>query len=309
MKTRITDLLGCQYPVIQGGMAWVAEYHLAAAVSEAGGIGLIGAASAPPEVVREQIRKTKELTDKPFGVNVMLLNPNAPEVAKVVVEEGVKIVTTGAGNPGKFMEMWKQAGVTVIPVVASVAMAKMMERAGADAVVAEGMESGGHIGSQTTMTLVPQVADAVSIPVIAAGGIADGRGFAAARMLGAQAVQVGTRFVVSKECVVHPRYKQQILRAKDIDSVVTGRSGGHPVRALRNKMSREYLRREQAGCEFEELESLTVGALRKAVVDGDVDYGTLMAGQIAGMIQEEKSCREIIEGMMDEAESLMNRAW
>ena len=219
MKTRITDLLGCQYPVIQGGMAWVAEYHLAAAVSEAGGIGLIGAASAPPEVVREQIRKTKELTDKPFGVNVMLLNPNAPEVAKVVVEEGVKIVTTGAGNPGKFMEMWKQAGVTVIPVVASVAMAKMMERAGADAVVAEGMESGGHIGSQTTMTLVPQVVDAVTIPVIAAGGIADGRGMAAAMMLGAEGVQMGTRFVVAKESIVHQNYKERIIKAKDIDSL------------------------------------------------------------------------------------------
>ena len=309
METRVSRLLGTKYPVIQGGMAWVAEYHLAAAVSNAGGLGIIGAASAPPEVVREQIREVKARTDRPFGVNVMLLNPNAPEVAKIVIEEKVPVVTTGAGSPAKFMEAWKQAGVVVIPVVASVAMAKMMERAGADAVIAEGMESGGHIGAQTTMTLVPQVADAVSIPVIAAGGIADGRGFAAARMLGAQAVQVGTRFVVSKECVVHPRYKQQILRAKDIDSVVTGRSGGHPVRALRNKMSREYLRREQAGCEFEELESLTVGALRKAVVDGDVDYGTLMAGQIAGMIQEEKSCREIIEGMMDEAESLMNRAW
>ena len=309
MKTEITEILGIEYPIIQGGMAWVAEHKLAAAVSNAGGLGLIGAASAPADWVRDQVRKAKELTDKPFGVNIMLMSPYADEVAKVIVEEGVKVVTTGAGSPEKYMKMWKEAGVKVIPVVASVALAKRMERCGADAIVAEGTEAGGHIGESTTMTLVPQVADAVSIPVIAAGGIADGRGFAAARMLGAQAVQVGTRFVVSKECVVHPRYKQQILRAKDIDSVVTGRSGGHPVRALRNKMSREYLRREQAGCEFEELESLTVGALRKAVVDGDVDYGTLMAGQIAGMIQEEKSCREIIEGMMDEAESLMNRAW
>ncbi|MEF2594910.1 MAG: enoyl-[acyl-carrier-protein] reductase FabK [Lachnospiraceae bacterium] len=308
-KTAICDLLGIEYPVIQGGMAWVAEHNLAAAVSNAGGLGIIAAANAPYEYVRDEIRKTKELTDRPFGVNIMLLSPHAEDVARAVVEEKVPVVTTGAGNPGTYMKQWKEAGIKVIPVVASVALAKLMQRAGADAVVAEGCESGGHIGESTTMTLVPQVADAVSIPVIAAGGIADGRGFAAARMLGAQAVQVGTRFVVSRECVVHPRYKQQILRAKDIDSVVTGRSGGHPVRALRNKMSREYLRREQAGCEFEELESLTVGALRKAVVDGDVDYGTLMAGQIAGMIQEEKSCREIIEGMMDEAESLMNRAW
>ena len=307
MKTRITDLLGCQYPVIQGGMAWVAEYHLAAAVSEAGGIGLIGAASAPPEVVREQIRKTKELTDKPFGVNVMLLNPNAPEVAKVVVEEGVKIVTTGAGNPGKFMEMWKQAGVTVIPVVASVAMAKMMERAGADAVVAEGMESGGHIGEATTMTLVPQVVDAVSIPVIAAGGIADGRGIAAAFMLGAEAVQMGTRFVVSKESIVSQAYKDRVIKAKDIDSTVTGMSHGHPIRCLRNKMTREYLKLEKEGRPFEELEYLTLGTLRKAVMEGDVDNGTVMAGQIAGMVKKEQTCKEMIEEMMAQAEALLGR--
>ena len=289
MKTRITDLLGCQYPVIQGGMAWVAEYHLAAAVSEAGGIGLIGAASAPPEVVREQIRKTKELTDKPFGVNVMLLNPNAPEVAKVVVEEGVKIVTTGAGNPGKFMEMWKQAGVTVIPVVASVAMSKMMERAGADAVVAEGMESGGHIGSQTTMTLVPQVVDAVTIPVIAAGGIADGRGMAAAMMLGAEGVQMGTRFVV----------------AKDIDSEVTGMSTGHPIRVLRNQMTRDYLKLEKDGASFEELEQLTLGSLRKAVIEGDAVHGSLMAGQSAGLVKKEQTCQEIIEEVVTDARALL----
>ena len=309
MKTEVTELLGIEYPIIQGGMAWVAEYHLAAAVSEAGGLGIIGASSAPADWVREQVREAKKLTDKPFGVNIMLLNPNADEVAKVIVEEGVQVVTTGAGNPEKYMEMWKAAGVKVIPVVASVAQAVRMERCGADAVVCEGCEAGGHIGESTTMVLVPQVADAVSIPVIAAGGIADGRGVAAAFMLGAKAVQVGTHFVVTEESQVHENYKERILKAKDIDTKVTGRTTGHPVRALRNKMSREYLRREQAGCEFEELESLTVGALRKAVVDGDVDYGTLMAGQIAGMIQEEKSCREIIEGMMDEAESLMNRAW
>ena len=233
MQTRISKLLKTEYPILQGGMAWVAEYHLAAAVSNAGGLGIIGAASAPPEVVREQIRKTKELTKNPFGVNVMLLNPNAPEVAQVVIEEGVKVVTTGAGNPGKFMKAWKEAGVVVIPFVASVAMAKMMERGGADAVIAEGMESGGHIGSQTTMTLVPQVADAVSIPVIAAGGIADGRGIAASFLLGAEGVQMGTRFLVAKESIVHPNYKERVIKARDIDSEVTGMSTGHPIRVLR----------------------------------------------------------------------------
>lgn len=305
MKTRITELLGCEYPVIQGGMAWVAEYHLAAAVSNAGGVGLIGAASAPAEIVREQIRKTRELTDRPFGVNVMLLNPNAAEVAQVIVEEGVKIVTTGAGSPAKFMEQWKTAGVTVIPVVASVAMAKLMERAGADAVVAEGMESGGHIGSATTMTLVPQVVDAVKIPVIAAGGIADGRGVAAARMLGAEGVQMGTRFVASKEALVHPNYKERILKARDIDSEVTGMSTGHPIRVLRNQMTREYLKLEKEGASFEELEQLTLGSLRKAVQDGDTVRGSLMAGQIAGLIKKEETCQEIIEEIIREAEQLL----
>lgn len=305
METRITKLLGCRYPVIQGGMAWVAEYHLAAAVSDAGGIGLIGAASAPAEVVREQIRKVKELTDKPFGVNVMLLNPNAPEVARVIVEEGVGIVTTGAGNPAKYMDMWKTAGVTVIPVVASVAMAKLMERAGADAVVAEGMESGGHIGSQTTMTLVPQVADAVSIPVIAAGGIADGRGMAAAMLLGAEGIQMGTRFVTAKESIVHENYKERIIKAKDIDSEVTGMSTGHPIRVLRNQMTREYLKLEKAGASFEELEELTLGSLRKAVIDGDVIHGSLMAGQSAGLVKREQTCKEIIEEITGEAEALL----
>ena len=278
---------------------------LAAAVSEAGGLGLIGAASAPPEIVREQIREAKKLTDKPIGVNVMLLNPNAEEVAKIVIEEGVKVVTTGAGNPGKYMEMWKNAGVKVIPVVASVAMAKLMERAGADAVVAEGMESGGHIGEATTMTLVPQVADAVKIPVVAAGGIADGRGMAAAMMLGAEAVQMGTVFVTAKESIVHSNYKQKIIGAKDIDSEVTGRSTGHPVRSIRNKMTREYLRLEKEGASFEELEHLTLGSLRNAVMDGDVVNGTVMAGQIAGLIKEEKSCKEIIENITAQAECLL----
>lgn len=283
----------------------MAEYHLAAAVSEAGGLGLIGAASAPPEVVREQIRKAKELTDKPFGVNVMLLNPNADGVARVVVEEGVRVVTTGAGNPAKYMEMWKTAGVRVIPVVASVGLAKLMERAGADAVVAEGMESGGHIGSATTMTLVPQVVDGVSIPVIAAGGIADGRGFAAAMMLGAQAVQMGTRFVVAEESIVHPAYKEKVIKAKDIDSEVTGTSTGHPIRQIRNKMTREYLKLEKEGASFEELEYLTLGALRKAVIDGDVANGTLMAGQIAGLVKKQQTCREMIEEIMQEASTLL----
>lgn len=305
MKTRITELLGIEYPVIQGGMAWVAEYHLAAAVSNAGGLGLIGAGGAPAEFVREQIRKTKELTDKPFGVNIMLMNPEADAIAQVIVDEGVKVVTTGAGNPGKYMEMWKNAGVKVIPVVASVAMAKMMERAGADAIVAEGTESGGHIGSITTMALVPQVVDAVNIPVIAAGGIADGRGFAAAMMLGAEAVQMGTIFVVAKECIVHSNYKDKVIAAKDIDSEVTGRSNGHPVRSIRNKMTREYLKMEQEGATFEELERLTLGSLRNAVIEGDVVNGTIMAGQIAGLVKEEKSCEDIIKDIMTQAKTLM----
>ena len=305
MKTEITELLGIEEPIIQGGMAWVAEYHLAAAVSEAGGFGIIGAASAPPEVVREQIHKVRELTDKPFGVNVMLMSPSAPEVAKVAAEEKVKAVTTGAGNPAAYMEMWKEAGIRVIPVVASVAMARMMEKAGADAVVAEGTESGGHIGSATTMTLVPQVADAVKIPVIAAGGIGDGRGFAAALMLGAKAVQMGTRFIVAKESIVHANYKERVIKAKDIDSEVTGRSTGHPIRVLRNKMTREYLRMEAEGVGLEELEMLTLGSLRKAVMEGDVVNGSLMAGQIAGMVKKEQTCREIIEEIMTEAEKLL----
>ena len=307
MKTRVTELLGIQYPIIQGGMAWVAEQHLAAAVSEAGGLGLLGGASAPGEVIREEIREVKKLTKKPFGVNVMLMSPHADEVAKVVVEEGIKVVTTGAGIPAKYMPMWKEAGVKVIPVVASVAQAKMMEKAGADAVVAEGMESGGHIGETTTMALVPQVVDAVSIPVIAAGGIGDGRGVAAAFMLGAEAVQVGTRFVVAKESIVHANYKDRVIKAKDIDSTITGVSHGHPVRCLRNKMTREYLKLEKEGKTFEELEYLTLGTLRKAVMEGDVETGTVMAGQIAGMIKKEQTCQEIIEEMMAQAEKLLGR--
>ena len=305
MKTALTQLLGIEAPVMQGGMAWVAEYHLASAVSEAGGLGLIGAGGAPADFVREQIRKTRELTDKPFGVNIMLMNPEADGIAQVVCEEGVRVVTTGAGNPAKYMKQWKDAGIAVIPVVASTAMARLMERAGADAVVAEGMESGGHIGQLTTMALVPQVVDAVSIPVIAAGGIGDGRGLAAARMLGAEGVQIGTRFLLAKETRIHENYKKKVLQAKDIDTVVTGLSTGHPVRSLRNSMTREYLRLEQEGADFETLERLGLGALRRAVVEGDVTGGTVMAGQIAGMLKEELSCREILEEIVTQAEELM----
>lgn len=306
MKTKITELFGIRYPIVQGGMAWVADYHLAAAVSNAGGLGLIGGASAPEDVIRMQIREAKKLTDQPFGVNVMLMSPYADEVAKVVAEEGVKVVTTGAGNPAKYMKLWKDAGIKVVPVVASVAMAKMMQKAGADAVVAEGTESGGHIGSATTMTLVPQVVDAVDIPVIAAGGIADGRGFAAARMLGAEGVQIGTRFCVATECICHENYKQRIIKSKDIDSEVTGRTHGHPIRCLRNEMTREYLRMEAEGAGFEQLERLTLGSLRNAVIDGDVKNGTVMAGQIAGMIKKEQSCQEIIEEIMSQAKQLLH---
>ena len=305
MKTEVTELLGIEYPIIQGGMAWVAEYHLAAGVSNAGGLGLIGAASAPAEWVREQIIEAKKLTDKPFGVNIMLMSPYADEVAKVVAEEGVKVVTTGAGNPEKYMKMWKEAGVKVIPVVASVALAKRMERCGADALVAEGTEAGGHIGENTTMVLVPQIVDAVNIPVIAAGGIADGRGIAAAFMLGARAVQMGTHFVATKESMVHENYKNAILKAKDIDSRVTGRTTGHPVRALRNQMTKQYLDMEKAGASFEELEHLTLGGLRRAVVDGDVVNGSVMAGQSAAMVKEILSCEELIQKLVKETDALI----
>ena len=308
MKTKITELLQIEAPIIQGGMAWVAEYHLAAGVSNAGGLGLIGAASAPADWVREQIREAKKLTDKPFGVNIMLMSPYADEVAKVIVEEGVKVVTTGAGNPEKYMEMWKEAGVKIIPVVASVALAKRMERAGADAVVAEGSEAGGHIGENTTMVLVPQIVDAVDIPVIAAGGIADGRGIAAAFMLGAKGVQMGTHFVVTEESQVHENYKEKIIKAKDIDSRVTGRTTGHPVRALRNKMTKEYLKLEKEGASFEELELLTLGGLRKAVVEGDVVNGSVMAGQIAGMVTEKLSCKALVEKLVKETDALIKGA-
>ena len=290
MKTKVTELLGIEYPIIQGGMAWVAEYHLAAAVSEAGGLGLIGAASAPADWVRDQIREAKKLTDKPFGVNIMLMSPYADDVAKVIVEEGVKVVTTGAGSPEKYMKMWKEAGVKVIPVIASVALAKRMERCGADALVAEGTEAGGHIGENTTMVLVPQVVDAVNV---------------AAFMLGAQGVQMGTHFVVTNESQVHENYKDMIIKARDIDSRVTGRSTGHPVRALRNQMTKEYLKKEQEGAPFEELELLTLGGLRRAVVDGDVKTGSVMAGQIAGMVKEKMSCHDLIQKLVKETDDLI----
>ena len=308
MQTDITKLLGVEYPIIQGGMAWVAEHNLAAAVSAAGGLGLIGGANAPADVIRNEIRGARKLTDKPFGVNVMLMSPHAEEIAKVVVEEGIKVVTTGAGSPEKYMKMWKEAGIVVIPVVASVALARRMERCGADAVVAEGTESGGHIGEATTMTLVPQVADAIDIPVIAAGGIADGRGLAAALMLGAKAVQIGTRFVVANESIVHENYKDRVIAAKDIDSAVTGRSHGHPVRCLRNAMTREYTKLEAEGKSFEELEYLTLGTLRKAVMEGDTVNGTVMAGQIAGLINKKQSAKEIIDEIISEATNLLKNA-
>lgn len=308
MKTEITELLGIEYPIIQGGMAWVAEYHLAAAVSEAGGLGMIGAGGAPAEWVREQIREAKKLTEKTFGVNIMLMNPEADAIAKVIVEEDVKVVTTGAGSPEKYMSMWKEAGVKVIPVVASVALAKRMERCGADAVVAEGTEAGGHIGETTTMVLIPQIVDSVNIPVIAAGGIADGRGVAAAFMLGARAVQMGTHFVVADESIVHDNYKNAIVKARDIDSRVTGRTTGHPVRALRNQMTKEYIEKENAGASFEELEHLTLGGLRKAVVEGDVKTGSVMAGQSAGMVKERMSCSELIQKLVKETDDLIKGA-
>ena len=280
-------------------MAWIADASLAAAVSEAGGLGII-TGTAPTDWVRAEIRKAKKLTNKPFGVNIMLMDIQADEIAKMVCEEGVKLVTTGAGSPGKYMEMWKSHGVKVIPVVASVALAKRMEKAGADAIIAEGTESGGHVGQLTTMALVPQVVDAVNIPVLAAGGIGDGRGVAASFMLGAEGVQLGTRFLVAKECTVHQNYKERVIKAKDIDTEVTGRSTGHPMRVIKNKLTREFIKLEKEGASVEQLEALGRGCLSKAV-KGDVDFGSVMAGQISGLINKEQSCKEIIEEIMREA--------
>ncbi len=300
-ENRICQLLNIKYPIFQGAMARIADASLAAAVSNAGGLGIITGA-APTEWVRGEIRKAKELTDKPFAVNLMLQMENVDEIADLVCEEGVKVVTTGAGSPGKYMEKWKANNIKVIPVVASVALARRMEKCGADALVAEGTESGGHVGQLTTMALVPQVVDAVNIPVLGAGGIGDGRGVAAAFMLGAEGVQVGTRFLVAKECNVHPNYKEKVLNAKDIDTEVTGRSTGHPVRVLRNKLARTYLKLEKEGASVEEIEKIGIGCLAKAVVEGDMENGSLMAGQIAGLIDKEQTCKEIIEEMFKETE-------
>ncbi len=308
-KTRITDLLGIKYPIIQGGMAWIAEHTLASAVTNAGGLGLIAGGSAPIDYLREQIRLTKAAVDgKPFGVNIMLMSPNAEELAQLVIDEGVPVVTTGAGNPGKYMAAWKEAGIKVIPVIPSVGLAKRMERAGADAVVAEGTESGGHIGENTTMCLVPQVVDALEIPVIAAGGIADGRGIAASLMLGAEGVQVGTRFLASEECQIHPTYKELVIKAKDTDSVVTGRSTGHPCRNVKTKFSKKLASGEMNGTITpEEFEEITLGSLRKAVQDGNLDEGSFLCGAIAGMVNEIKPAKDIIEEMFAQAEEALSR--
>ncbi len=308
-ETRITKLLGCKYPIFQGGMAWVAESTLASSVSNAGGVGIIAGGSAPIDYLREQIRKTKSnVGDKPFGVNIMLMSPNVEELAKLVVEEGVPMVTTGAGNPGKYMELWKTAGIKVIPVVPSVALAKRMERSGADAVIAEGTESGGHIGENTTMCLVPQVVDAVKIPVIAAGGIADGRGVAAAFMLGAEGVQVGTRFLSAEECQIHPNYKELVVKAKDTDSIVTGRSTGHPCRNVKTKFAKKLASGEMNGSITpEEFEEITVGSLRKAVQDGNLEEGSFLCGAIAGLITKVEPAKDIIEDMFTGAEKLLSR--
>ncbi len=306
MDNNICNLLNIKYPIFQGGMAWVSDSSLAAAVSNAGGLGIIAGANAPASFVREEIRKAKELTNKPFGVNIMLLSENADELSDIVIEEGVKVVTTGAGNPGKYIEKWKNAGIKIIPVVASVALAKRMEKAGADAIIAEGCEAGGHIGKLTTMVLVPQIADAVSIPVIAAGGIGDGRGVAAAFVLGAKGVQLGTRFLVATECTIHDNYKQAVINAKDIDTVVTGRATGHPVQVIKNKLARKYINIEKENLSLEKMEEIGRGALRKAVKDGDMENGSIMAGQISGLIKKRQSAREIIEEIFLEYEKINN---
>jgi len=295
----INELLGTKYPLIQGGMANIATADLASAVSNAGGLGLIGAGGYDVNWVRTEIRKCKTLTNNPFGVNIMLMSPHAKDIAQLVIDEGVKIVTTGAGSPGIYMEAWKKAGIKVIPVVPSVALAIRMERAGADAVVAEGTESGGHIGELTTMALIPQVSSAVSIPVIAAGGIADQRGVLAAFALGAKGVQVGTILLATKECPIHDNYKKVILEARDTDTVVTGRNTGAPVRVIKNKMAVEYLRISQLGLPLAEMEKLTLGSLRKAVFDGDIDNGSFMAGQISGLIKEVKTVKEVLSDLFD----------
>jgi enoyl-[acyl-carrier protein] reductase II len=306
----ICEIIKTKYPIIQGGMAWISDSSLAAAVSEAGGLGVIAAGNAPAEHVRAEIRKTKAATKKPFGVNVMLLSPTADDVMNIVIEEGVNVVTTGAGSPQKYMEALGGAGVIVIPVVPSVALAKRMQRCGAAAVVAEGMESGGHIGKLTTMAMVPQIVDAVSIPVVAAGGIADGRGLASVFVLGAQGAQIGTRFLVSKECTVHQNYKNAVLKAKDIDTVVTGLLTGHPMRGIRNRLTREFETAEaeesrKDSPDIARLEALGAGRLRLAAVEGDAANGSVFAGQIAGFVNKEETCREIIEGIMAQYDNII----
>ena len=305
MQTELTRLLGITYPVFQGGMAWVAEANLAAAVSNGGGLGIIAAANQDAAAVRAQIQAAKQKTEKPFGVNVMLLSPHVEEVAAVIAEERVPVVTTGAGDPGKYIGLWKQAGCKVFPVVPSCAFARRMQRLGADGVIAEGCESGGHSGELTTMALIPQVVDSVDLPVLAAGGIADGRGLAAALMLGACGVQMGTRFLAAEECVIHQAYKQKVIAAKDTDTIVTGRSTGHPVRALKNRLARQYQELEASGASPEELEALGLGALKKAVVEGDVTYGTVMAGQIAGLVKEELPAAQILREVCEKAQALL----
>lgn len=305
MNTRITQLLGIEYPILQGGMAWIAESTLASAVSNGGGAGIIAGGSAPIDYLREQIRKTKSLTDKPFGVNIMLMSPNADDLAQLVIDEKVSFVTTGAGNPAKYIKAWKDANIKVIPVVSTVNLAKRMERSGADAIIAEGTESGGHIGDNTTMCLVPQVVDAVSVPVIAAGGIADGRGVAASFMLGAEGVQVGTRFLASDEVQINPVYKELVIKAKDTDNIVTGRFTGHPCRNIKTKFSKKLQTFERDGGTPEQFEEITLGSLRKAVQDGNIEEGSFLCGAIAGMITDVKPCADIIKEMFDQAEKLL----
>ncbi|MDT2814795.1 enoyl-[acyl-carrier-protein] reductase FabK [Vagococcus carniphilus] len=311
-KSRICDMLDIDYPIFQGAMAWVAEEKLASAVANAGGLGLIASGHAPKEIIKEKIDIAKQSTDKTFGVNIMLMSPFVEDIVDLVIEEKVKVITTGAGSPGKYMKRFKEAGIIVIPVVASVAQAKRMEKEGADAVVVEGMEGGGHIGKSTTMTLVPQVVDAVSIPVIAAGGIGDGRGVAAALMLGAEAVQLGTRFLVSTESIAHDNFKEKVVKAKDIDTVITGLLTGHPVRGLRNKLTKEFEKAErfeggQEKPDFERLEDLGKGALKRAVIDGDTKNSSMMAGQIAGLIKTDtQSCSDIIQELMTETKTVLN---
>ncbi len=309
IKTELCELLNIKYPIFQGGMAWIADASLAAAVSNAGGLGIIAAMNANADWLREEIHKVRTMTDKPFGVNIMLMSPFADEVSDLVVEEKVPVVVTGAGNPGKYMKKWVEAGIKVIPVVASTAMARLVERSGATAVAAEGGESGGHIGELTTMTLVPQVCDAVKIPVLAAGGIADGRGIAAALMLGACGVQCGTRFLVAKECTVHQNYKNKILKAKDIDTIATGKRLGHPIRCLKNQFTRELFKQEyNSNISDEELEKMGAGALRKAAKEGDEKNGSFMAGQCAAMVHKEQTAQEMIEEMFAQAEEILNQA-